>query len=248
MRRLTVLAFSLLLAVSLGAQTFNIPSSAAVNAAARKSGVWFAESFGTTIRTFGTPTPVTSGTLAFVSKTESGYVSYTTSTTISNVARLNMQVTELPVRTKWNPSLEMDVYTDASTITGAMYMFCLYGGSTPPVSATGTNAHYICFRYVDGTDANWKGVVCDGTLANQTVTDLSSAIAANTRYRLKFVVSGAGTSVQFFVNGTAVGAAATSHLPDTNTDIGVWLEAVNLVGGGGTARAFSLSRLYYEQD
>jgi hypothetical protein len=142
----------------------------------------------------------------------------------------------------------MDVYTDASAITGLMYYFGIWGSNTPPVSATGTNAMYAGFRYVAGTDTQWVAIVNDGTIANQTVSGNLGTIAADTRYLLKVVFSGGGTSAQFYINSVAVGSPMATHLPDVNTDVGIYFQVVNTAGGGGSARAFSQARVYYEFD
>jgi len=67
----------------------------------------------------------------------------------------------------------------------------------------------VWFEY-DENDTNWQ---CVNSIAGtETKTDSGVAIAAATKYDLKFFVNAAGTSIEFFVNGVSK-ATHTTNIP-----------------------------------
>lgn len=67
----------------------------------------------------------------------------------------------------------------------------------------------ILLRYTHGTHSgNWE--LYTALSASSTSTDSSSAVAANTWYRVGFIVNATCTSVTFYVNGTSVGTVSTN--------------------------------------
>jgi hypothetical protein len=213
----------------------------------RKSAAWMVANQGSAansavISLVGTVAPASVGTSSTIRQSGEVVTVRTTSAVVNNVARLNQTAgTQESVQPSWLPLLEMDVLTDATSIAGLYYFMGWYGSNSPPFNGTGTNSYNVAFRYLEGTDPGWMAITNDGTIANQTVTNLNTAIAANTRYRLKIIFTSAA-SVDFYINGVNVGTVTTA-LPASTNLLGVWLGVTNL---SGVARAFGLSCAYWE--
>lgn len=73
------------------------------------------------------------------------------------------------------------------------------------------------FEYTHGTNSGqWQGKAT----ANSTSSTLSSssAVAANTWYRLRIEVNAAAGSAEFFVNGTSIGTITSANIPSGSTN------------------------------
>ena len=67
----------------------------------------------------------------------------------------------------------------------------------------------VFFRYTNGVNSgNWQLIARSNN--SETATNSSSAVAAATWYRLTIIVNPAGTSAEFFVNGTSIGTVGTT--------------------------------------
>jgi hypothetical protein len=102
-------------------------------------------------------------------------------------------------------------------ITNVRYWIGLFS-ATPMASATPA-IHSTAFRYdtaADGT-AFWRIVTIGGGTANVQAT--STAIAADTVYRLRIVWLTGTATVRFYINGVDVGAS-TTNLPTTTQNMG----------------------------
>jgi hypothetical protein len=59
-------------------------------------------------------------------------------------------------------------------------------------------------------------------------TSASSAVSANTWYRLRIVVNSDGSSASFYINGTLLGSALTSNIPKAaGREFGITLSCLN---------------------
>ncbi len=94
----------------------------------------------------------------------------------------------------------------------------------------GDPANGIYLQYSDTINSgNWRGV----TRNSSTSTNVNSSItvAANTWYKLKFIVNTAGNEVQFFVNDVYIGSSTT------NIPTGNGMRIVASIEKSGTASA-----------
>jgi hypothetical protein len=87
----------------------------------------------------------------------------------------------------------------------------------------------VYFRQVDNVNgAKLEGVV---RAANtETVRDLGVIPTANTWIYVHWIANAAGTSIQFYLNGTATGAAVTTNIPTITLRIGA-----SVIASAGTA-------------
>lgn len=104
--------------------------------------------------------------------------------------------------TRWRPSV---LSTVAETWTGRW-------GFIDSITAESTDA--IMFRYTNGVNSGKFEIV---TRANsvETAADSGITVVANTSYNLKIIVNAAGTSVDFYINGTLVGNI-TTNIPNSS--------------------------------
>ena len=216
----------------------------------RRWGAWITQGTTTTYLAVASnlAIAVVAATTTVVANAFGNFINRVTSTVAANVARVNHAAAEaVIVQPRWEPVLEFDVMTDASAITGLMYYFGWWAGNVPPVNGTGVAGSYLGFRYLAGTDSGWVGLINNGQIANQTVVALTGAsIAADTRYRLRIEVNTQGTSANFYINGVLVGTTSSANLPAASTAMGIWAQVVNLPGGVGSARSFSMASAYWE--
>ncbi len=83
-------------------------------------------------------------------------------------------------------------------------------GGMGSIFASGT--YGIAIHYTDNANSGkWQGYVHNG--GSNTVVDLGITVATSTWYTLEFEVNAAGTSIQFYINGTAAGTAVTTDIP-----------------------------------
>lgn len=89
--------------------------------------------------------------------------------------------------------------------------------SDDPLTATPSAVPCIAFRYAPATDgtAFWRTVTSDGTTKHVTTT--TAAIAVDTRYTLR--ITGDGSTITFYVNGSSV-ATHTTDLPASTSVLG----------------------------
>ena len=100
-----------------------------------------------------------------------------------------------------------------SAVTGIVWRGGLQDTTT---NADNVDGYY--FEFDPGTSANWRYVTANNS--TRTKTSSSTAVSANTWYKLKIVVNSANTSVEYFVNGTSIGTQ-TTNIPTSARTIGV---------------------------
>jgi hypothetical protein len=96
----------------------------------------------------------------------------------------------------------------------------------------------VFFRYTHSVNSGkWQGVCrSNGT---ETTVDTGSTVVAGTWVRLTAVVNAAGTSVQFYVDGVAAGAAVATNIPTgTGRETGAGSHIIK--SAGSTARTFQV--------
>jgi len=85
------------------------------------------------------------------------------------------------------------------------YRFC--AGFVDAQAADATDGVY--FRYNDNVNAGeWEGVAVSNGV--ESTLDTNTLVSANTWYKLRVVVNAAGTSAEFFIDGSSVGTIATN--------------------------------------
>lgn len=94
-------------------------------------------------------------------------------------------------------------------------------------SGSGDGAEGVHFRYSDNVNSgNWQAVCRNG--GTETAIDTGVAAAASWT-KLGFTVNAAGTSVEFFINGTSVGTI-TTNIPTASTTTGQPINVIKSVG------------------
>ncbi len=105
-------------------------------------------------------------------------------------------------------------------------------------SGTAEATDGVFFRYTHSVNSGkWQGVCRSNS--TETTVDTGSTVVAGTWVRLTAVVNAAGTSVQFYVNGVAAGAAVTANIP-TGTGRETGAGSMILKSAGLTARSFQV--------
>jgi hypothetical protein len=117
--------------------------------------------------------------------------------------------------------------------TYTYYMGFIDAAATEPVDG-------VYFRYTHGVNSGQWQLVCRSN-NTETATNSSSAVAAATWYRLTILVNPAGSSAEFFVNGTSIGTCA-SNLP-TGAGRGTGFGSNIIKSVGTTARTIDLDYL-----
>jgi hypothetical protein len=108
-------------------------------------------------------------------------------------------------------------------------------------SVTGESVDYIGFRYSHGVNAGeWEGVCRSNSV--ETARDTNVLVVAATWVKLGFTVNTAGTSVQFYIDDVAVGAAVTTNIPTGASRLLTYLPAFVLKSAGTTSRSLLLDR------
>jgi len=86
-------------------------------------------------------------------------------------------------------------------------------------AVTGVPTDAIALTYTHSANSGkWQGT-CIEDSATTTADDAGTAVAAATWYRVGFVVNAAATSVSFYVNGTEIGTACATNVPDAGDDL-----------------------------
>lgn len=122
------------------------------------------------------------------------------------------------------------------TVSDGTETFSVRTGFLDGVAGESTDG--VFFRYTHSVSSgNWQGV-CRSNSVESTV-DTGSAVVAGTWVRLTAVVNAGGTSVQFYVDGVAAGAAVTSNIP-TGTGRETGAGSMILKSAGTTSRSFEI--------
>jgi hypothetical protein len=117
----------------------------------------------------------------------------------------------------------------------AVYFAQLNNGTDDVLWSAGfhsaTNAseaqHGVYFLY---DNSNAKIQLVTATSGTRTKTAVGSDLAATTWYRFGYLVNAAGTSVQAYINGVAVGAPNTTNFPLSST--GLSIQTAKAAGNG----------------
>lgn len=97
----------------------------------------------------------------------------------------------------------------------------------------------VFFKYNRSSNINWLCV----TRSSNTETSTDSGVAVSTSYvRLTAIVNAAGTSIQFYINGSLVATNAT-NIPTSSIGWGAQI----LKTAGTNARSFNVDRWQYYQ-
>lgn len=104
----------------------------------------------------------------------------------------------------------------------------------------------IGFEYqFDQNGGRWQGVCEDGL--GETSVDLGITVTALTWYDLEFEVNAAGTSVQFFIDGAAVGTPITANIP-SGTGFNLFYNFMIMKLVGTANRSFYIDHYYIYQE
>lgn len=111
-------------------------------------------------------------------------------------------------------------------------------------SATVESTDFVGFRYTDSVNAGkWQGVCRSNT--GETTIDTGIAAAAAAFHVFAFTVNAAGSSVQFYIDGAAVGAPITLTIPNTSARLTQFLPAFIAKSLGLTARTVLIDYYSY---
>ena len=117
-------------------------------------------------------------------------------------------------------AIKVQMIVQVPTLSDGTNEFTFRGGFGSTWTGVSTT-NGIYFEYNDGGGAapegNWACVTRSG--GTSTTTDSSTTVVAGDWYLLEYVINAAGTSVEFFINGSSVGTN-TTNIPSTTTDMG----------------------------
>jgi len=176
----------------------------------------------------GTSTsPTEGGTVANVAATSTALAakSYTTSTTLNNIASWTVD----PIHNYSNTiAASFCIGLDAITNRRVMVGFADAAPATMGASDT-PSQNFVGFRFsTNASDVNWKGIT-DNASGSPTVVDTGSIVGASS-VLLSFVSTSTGVVI-FFVNGVIVGVS-TAKLPSTGVNtLRPFVSITNLSGG-----------------
>jgi len=136
--------------------------------------------------------------------TDTAYKLHATTAATNNSS--GIATTTLSVRAEWDPTIIYKIKT--STSLAALRIWCgLFDSVTITAGTDAMTGKFIGFRYSSVADSTsfggapgWVGV-SQTSAGSQSTTAGIAAIATDTVYTLKIVVSGAGTLITFTVNG-----------------------------------------------
>jgi hypothetical protein len=125
---------------------------------------------------------------------------------------------------------EMSVrFEDLSTGTDRYTFYAGFGDNI----AAGDHLDGLYFEYAEGTSGNfWR--IKSSNNGTRTTTVTTSAILADTWYKLKIEIAPSGTRADFFVNGANIGNITTNIPTGTGRNTGHLLKIEKSIGG--TAR------------
>jgi hypothetical protein len=139
-------------------------------------------------------------------------------------------------------TIESDIYIPILSTAAEQYTLRFGFGQ----SASGDEVDGAYFEYTDvggGTPTpNWYK--CTANAATRTKTVTTVAVVAGAWTRLKVVVNAAGTSVEYFINGTSVGVL-TTNIPTTRVTGNVFS---TVKAAGTTARTIDIDWVWLHID
>lgn len=196
-----------------------------------------------TVATEGTTlVPTLDGTETVVTDSTGTYINEATTTLVNAIAGWS-SATLTHTQTQFDPIFTMTIKTGgASTDIQACRIWCGLFSATPETSDDPA-IHGAGFRYstaVDGT-AFWRTWTNDGS-GTGTVTTTTTAIAADTRYILKLVLT--ASSAKFYIDGALV-ATHTTDLPSSTQGLNYFLMITNTTAG--TARNLRIQKVHCKQ-
>jgi hypothetical protein len=107
---------------------------------------------------------------------------------------------------------EWSVYIPTLAAVGQDYVLrCGFGDS----STSADHVDGVYFEYNRSLSVNWAIKTANNSTRTTGTVGSPVAVAAATWTKLGYIVNAAGTSVQFYLNGTAYGTAITTNIPIT---------------------------------
>lgn len=126
------------------------------------------------------------------------------------------------------------------TLSDATNTFTVRGGLMSDIGGDAPNG--VFWRYTHGTNSgNWQGVARTNNV--ETATNFSTAPVTSGWQRLTIVVNAAGTSAEFFINGTSVGTVASNIPTAASRETAVGFSIIKSVGT--TARTLLLDYVHF---
>lgn len=183
-----------------------------------------------------------SGTLAAVSDitgeaAHPGVVSLTTGTGTTGRARITSSSAATPILLAGG-KVRFGVVAKLPTLSDVTNTYTVRMGLGS--NGTGDSTDGVYFRYTNGVNSGkWEGVTRSASSETARDTTITADVSWHT---YEFEVNAAGTSVQFYIDGAAVGAAVTTNIPSAGFPI---TPASIVKSAGGTARTLSLDAYWY---
>ena len=180
--------------------------------------------------------PGTSGTVGAEGDSVGVYTRLTTAAGAGSVEGATGPATGGETQTRYNPTFVVYLKTGSDITNYRIHVYCAISN---PGNSDNLNQGFGIRYSTTAPDGGWVGETTDAVLG-RTISAAIAAVAINTRYKLKMVVQGGGTSIDFTVDDGAVTTIAAT-LPTTNTTLNYGCQ-VSIPAAG--ARYFSLSRGY----
>lgn len=131
------------------------------------------------------------------------------------------------------------VVKTGSALSDGTETYQVSAGFTDGAGAATLGIDAVAFRYTHSENAgNWVAYTRSNSV--ESVINTAVAVATSTIYELLAKVNAAGTSVEFFINGTSVGTISTNIPTTANRQTAVGANLVKSLGT--TSRGFELER------
>ena len=126
------------------------------------------------------------------------------------------------------------------TLSDGTQTFTVRGGFMSDMGGDAPNG--VFWRYTHSVNSgNWQGVARTNNI--ETATNFSTAPVTSGWQRLTIVVNAAGTSAEFFINGTSVGTVASNIPTASSRETAIGFSIIK--SAGTTARTLLMDYIYF---
>ena len=192
----------------------------------------------------GTGTNVANHTGTFDSTTVCGVMRIETGTTTTGRASLTINPASNNCIAITGGPIIVEGAVRVEDLSNGTETYKIYFG-LGDVTGAGDMIDGVYFSYSSADIAgDWQGNV-SGT-STRTTLDTNTAVAADTWYRLRIEINSAGTSAEFFINGTSKGTIADANLP-TSTELTSLIFKIEK-SAGSTERIAYIDYFYFRKD
>ena len=190
----------------------------------------------------GTGAAFATGSAVGLSAQNTGVISLSTGT--NSAGRASLTITGVTLWANTGGITIVEALVQVADLSDGTDTYKLYVGLGDQTGAGDmTDGVYFSYSSAD-ISGDWQGNVSGGS--SRTTLDTNTAVAANTWYRLRIEINSAGTSAEFFINGTSKGTIADGNLP-TSAEFFSPIFKIEK-SAGTTARLCYMDYYYYRKN